>query len=165
MLASKINWVGKKNVKFICYYLTLVLILNEKLLFIISLSTGARVWAHPRAPQYHLEETNTPKFTSFKPLTIDKVKREIMSMKNKSCKCDQISTPMLKEIITTCLPTITHIVNMSLTIGDFITDWKLAIVRPSLKHLALNLYTRTTDLSQNYPSSPSWLSDACWYSY
>ena len=40
---------------------------------------------------------------------------------------------MLKEVITACLPTITHIVNMSLTREDFITDWKLAIVRPLLK--------------------------------
>ena len=54
-------------------------------------------------------------------------------MKNKNCDLDQISTQMLKEVITVCLPTITHIVNMSLTRGHFITDWKLAIVRPLLK--------------------------------
>ena len=40
---------------------------------------------------------------------------------------------MLKEVITACLPTITCIANMSLTRGDFITDWKLAIVRPLFK--------------------------------
>ena len=84
-------------------------------------------------PQYHLEKTNKPKFKNFKPLTHNKVKREIMGMK-KSCKLDQISTPALKEIIAACLLTITCIVNMSLTRGDFITDWKLAIVRPLLKN-------------------------------
>ena len=52
-----------------------------------------------------------------------KSKREIMSIKNKNCDLDQISALMLKEV-TACLPTITHIVNMSLTGGDFITDWK-----------------------------------------
>ena len=35
--------------------------------------------------QYYLKETNTPKFTSFKPFTNNKVKREILGMKNKSC--------------------------------------------------------------------------------
>ena len=54
-------------------------------------------------------------------------------MKNKNCELYQISTLTLKEIITACLPSITHIVNMSLSRGDFITDWKLAIVKPLLK--------------------------------
>ena len=54
-------------------------------------------------------------------------------MKNKNCEIDQISTLTLKEIITAYLPTITHKFNMSLTRGDFITHWKLAIVRPFLK--------------------------------
>ena len=89
--------------------------------------------------QYHLKETNTPKLTSFRPLTDDEVNREIMGMKNKNCELDQISGLMLKEVITACLPTTTYIVNMSLTRGDFITDWKLAIVRSLLKNLAPNL--------------------------
>ena len=59
-------------------------------------------------------------------------------MKNKNCELDQIRTLTVKEVITVCLPTITHIVNMSLTRGDFTIDWKLAIVRPLLKNLALN---------------------------
>ena len=71
-----------------------------------------------------------PKLTSSRTLTEDEVKKDIMSMKNKNCKLDQISTLRLKEIITACLPSITCIVNMSLTRGDFIIDWKLAIVKP-----------------------------------
>ena len=35
-------------------------------------------------PQYLPKETNTPKLTSFRPLTDDEVKREIMGMKNKN---------------------------------------------------------------------------------
>ena len=62
------------------------------------------------------------KLTSFRPLTDDEVKREIMGMKNKNCELDQMSTLTLNEVITACLPTITHIVNMSLTREDFITD-------------------------------------------
>ena len=84
-------------------------------------------------PQYHPKETNTPKLTTFRPLTDGEVKREIMGMKNKNCELDHISTLMLKGVITACLPTITCIVNMSLRRGHFITDWKQAIVRPLLK--------------------------------
>ena len=70
-------------------------------------------------------------------------------MKNKNCKVDQISTLTIKEIITTCMPSITHTGNMSLTRGDFITDWQLAIVKPlPLKKSAQNLCIETRDLSQ-----------------
>ena len=56
-----------------------------------------------RNPQYHpIEETNTPKLTSFRSFTDEEVKREIMCMKNKNCELDQISTQILKEINTTC---------------------------------------------------------------
>ena len=103
---------------------------------------------------YHPEETNTPKFTSFRPLTDDEVKREIMSMKNKTCELDQISTLMLKEVITACLPTITYIVNMSLTRGDH-HRLETGHGKTPLINLAPNLYTRTTDLTQTYPSSSS----------
>ena len=93
-----------------------------------------KIWqSFTGTPQYYPEETNTPKLTSFRPFTDDEVKRDIMSIKNKNCELDQIGTLMLKEVITVCLPTITCIVNMSLKRGDFITDWKLAIVRPLLK--------------------------------
>ena len=69
---------------------------------------------------------------------------------------------MLKEVITACLPTITCIVNMSLTRGDFITDWKLAIVIPLLKKPGSKPLHKTTGLSQTYPSSPSWLNNTCY---
>ena len=49
---------------------------------------------HPAIPS----RRNTPKFTSFKPLTNDDVKREIMGMKNKSCELDQISISTLKGL-------------------------------------------------------------------
>ena len=52
-------------------------------------------------------------------------------MKNKSCELDQIDTSTLKDILTVCLPTITQIVNISLTNGDFNEDWKTAIVKTS----------------------------------
>ena len=53
-------------------------------------------------------------------------------MKKKSCELDQIDTSTLKDIPTVCQPTITQIVSMSLTKGDFNEDWKTALVRPLL---------------------------------
>ena len=85
-----------------------------------------------------------PKLTSFRLLTEDKVKGEVMSMKNKNCELDQVSTLTLKEIITACLPSITHIVNMSLTREDFITDWKPATFKPLLNK------SRSEPLHRNY---------------
>ena len=55
--------------------------------------------------QYHPDETNTPKFTNFRPLTNDVVKREIISMKNQNYDLDQISTQMLKRLsLSVCQP-------------------------------------------------------------
>ena len=63
-----------------------------------------------------------PRFESFAPLTQEKVGREIMGMKIKSCESDQIDTSSLNEILTVCLPTITQNVNISLIKGDFNED-------------------------------------------
>ena len=63
-----------------------------------------------------------PRSESFAPLTQEEVRREVMRMKNKSCELDLIDTSTLKDILAVCLPTITQIVNMSLTNGDFNED-------------------------------------------
>ena len=62
-----------------------------------------------------------------------------MQMKNKSCELDTISTDKLKEIQDSYTDTITKIVNISLTNGEFCTQWKTAIVKPLLKKLGLEL--------------------------
>ena len=91
-------------------------------------------------PPYQPRKTDTPASESFAPLT-QEVRREIMGMKNKSCESDQTDTSALKRLFTVCLPTITQIVNMSLTKGDFNEDWKTAIIRPLLKNL-IGTYTQ-----------------------
>ena len=93
-------------------------------------------------------KTDMPRFESFAPLT-QEVRTEIIGMKNKSCKLDQMDTSTLKDILTVCLPAITQIANVSLTKGDFNEDWKTATVRSHIKKLDWNLYTKTTatDLS------------------
>ena len=84
-------------------------------------------------PPYQPRKSDTPRFESFVPFTREEVRREIIGMENKSCEVDQIDTSTLKDILAVCLPTITHIVNVLLTKGDFSEDWKIAIVRPLLK--------------------------------
>ena len=58
-------------------------------------------------------------------------------MKRKFCKLDVIHTNLLKELLPSCIGTITHIVNTSLTKGIFANNWKAAIVHPLLKNMAL----------------------------
>ena len=60
-------------------------------------------------------------------------------MKSKSCKLDAILTNLLKELLSSCIGTITHIVNTSPTRGIFANDWKTAIVCPLLKKHGLDL--------------------------
>ena len=99
-------------------------------------------------PLYQPRKTDMPIFESFAQLTQEEIRKKIIRMKNKSCELDQIDTSTLRDILVVCLPTITQIVNMSLTKGNSNEDWKTTIVRPLLKNLDWNLYTKTTDLSQ-----------------
>ena len=79
-----------------------------------------------------------------------KCKKEILEVKNNSCKLDIIPTTLLKEILPTCLHTITQIVNPLLIYGDFNGEWKTAIVRHLLKKIGLELihknYTPVSNL-------------------
>ena len=65
-----------------------------------------------------------------------------MQMKNKSCELDTISTEKLKAIQDSGINTITKIVNISLTNGQFCDQWKTAIFKPILKKLGLELINR-----------------------
>ena len=62
---------------------------------------------------------NIPQLNQFTPLKIEEVQKEIISMKSKSCKLDAILTNLLKKLLPSCIGTITHIVNTSLTNGIF----------------------------------------------
>ena len=56
-----------------------------------------------------------------------------MSMKNKSCELETC-TNLIKELLSSCIGTITHIVNTTLKKGIFTNNWKKAIVCPLLKN-------------------------------
>ena len=54
-------------------------------------------------------------------------------MPSKSCELDHMGTDKMKEVLHTCLPSITKIVNLSLEKGTFSNQWKTAIVKPLIK--------------------------------
>ncbi|PFX28126.1 hypothetical protein AWC38_SpisGene7167 [Stylophora pistillata] len=87
-----------------------------------------------------------------------------LSSAKKSCLLDPIPTTLLVEHLDVLLPTITRMINLSLSTGHFPDSWKLAIVRPLLKKAEQsyvdNRYKRnllTTMLDRAYRLSSSWL--------
>ena len=85
------------------------------------------------------ESVNVPRFRKLSVLSEEDVKKLILKMKTKTCELDVLPTAVLKQIIDKCLPSITKIVNLSLSVCIFSGNWKMAIVRPLLKKLGLEL--------------------------
>ena len=73
-----------------------------------------------------------PRLQDLLTLTNEEIERKILSMKNKTCELDTISTNLIKDILPAVLKTITQI-NMSLTTGTFPLNWNTAIIRPLIK--------------------------------
>ena len=59
-----------------------------------------------------------------------------MDKPTKSCKLDIIPTRLLKQVLHSCTPAITKIINLSLDKGDFSAQWKSAVVCPLIKSLS-----------------------------
>ena len=53
-----------------------------------------------------------------------------MEMPSRTCELDLIPTEFLKKVPVYCIPAITKVINLSLSMGDFYEEWKLAIARP-----------------------------------
>ena len=67
-----------------------------------------------------------------------------MMMKSKSCELDTVPTSILKEILPASLESLTTIVNLSVTMGEFSGKWKTTIICPLLKK------TRLEPINKNY---------------
>ena len=72
-------------------------------------------------------------------LTVDNIRKIIMSMPSKSCESDAVRTCLLKCILDKVAGVITSVINISLEQGIFARSWKSAIVRPLLKKAGLEL--------------------------
>ena len=73
------------------------------------------------------------KITSFWPLDKKEICNTIENMNPTACMTDPCDTRFLLKFKETIIDAITVIVNQSLTTGEFLDDWKMAIVRPLIK--------------------------------
>jgi hypothetical protein len=78
-------------------------------------------------------------FQSFQPVSEKDVKEVILKSKPTSCPLDPIPTSLLVESLDVLLPTITCLVNQSLTSGSFPDLFKSAVVKPLLKKPSLDV--------------------------
>ena len=90
-------------------------------------------------PRYTARPTDAPELVKFAPLSESQVSKIIASLKSKSCELDAIQTTIFKKMLPKVIPLITKIVNTSLGDGCFCREWKVAVVRPLLKKLGLQL--------------------------
>ena len=102
--------------------------------------------------KYHVDEAEqVPTFGEFEPLMEDEVTKVIMSMGSKSCERDPVPTNLLKEILPQVIKPITKIINTSLKSGIFASQWKVALVKPLLKKMGLELVTSNYHPVSNLP--------------
>ena len=101
----------------------------------------------------HNEPTDysVPQLRKFAPMTVKEVDLIIKQMKTKSCELDDIPTNILKQMLPQVIGLITKIVNLSLEEGVFCTNWKLAVVRPLLKKIGLELINSNYRPVSNLP--------------
>ena len=71
--------------------------------------------------------------TSFDQVSMDTIKKVITSTPSKTCALDPIPTTLLKHCIDELLPTLTNIVNMSLSTPCVPTSFKKATITPVIK--------------------------------
>ena len=84
-------------------------------------------------------------------MTTGEVRKIIMKMQMKSYESDPIRTEIPKTTLTKTLPIITKIMNISLEEGMFVSDWKIAIIRPLPKKTGLELIHSNYRLVSNLP--------------
>ena len=102
-------------------------------------------------PKFKPSQHNSSKsFANFTELVKDEVEK-IMSMSTKSCTLDILPTKVLKDIIKPLLPLPKKIINLSLTEGLFVEEWKVSIIHPLLKKLGLDLISKNYRPVSNLP--------------
>lgn len=82
------------------------------------------------APPPIFTDSSKEKLSSFKPTTLEEVKRIISGSPNKQCSLDPIPTWLLKKCSTVLAPFLVHVFNKSLSTGEFPGPLKSAVVTP-----------------------------------
>ena len=91
------------------------------------------------------EPNDIPQLTKFSSISEPDLCKIIKAMPSKSCELDYMGTDKIKEVLHTCIPSITKIVNLSLEKGAFSNQWKTAIVKPLIKAKKKAWHTQTAD--------------------
>ena len=93
------------------------------------------------------EPNDIPQLTKFSPISEPDLCKIIKAMPSKSCELDYMGTDKIKEVLHTCTPSITIIVNLSFEKGAFSNQWKTAIVKPLIKAKKGRAYTNYRPVS------------------
>jgi len=83
----------------------------------LRLSLGAL--STTMSPHSPAPSTIPPSFSTFKPATESEVSKILLNFPNKQSDSDPIPTWLLKKCASVLVPTITNIVNLSLSFGQF----------------------------------------------
>ncbi|XP_056001997.1 uncharacterized protein LOC130049040 [Ostrea edulis] len=88
-------------------------------------------------------DRSVPNLGSFKIQTQENVDKVVRSCANKACSLDATPTALLKNstVLSVVLPTITELVNTSLSTGVFPNELKRALVTPRLKKPGFDMRT------------------------
>ena len=84
-------------------------------------------------------------------MTQQEVHKIITSSKPTTCRSDPWPSTLVKMHVTTLLPVLTKLVNLSLTCGVFSTEWKTSIILPLLKKTGLALEKKNYRPVNNLP--------------
>lgn len=99
---------------------------------------------------YEHPDSNPPPF-KFRELTEKEIRLLVTELNTKHCELDPIPTKLFKDLLPVTLPIITKIVNLSLLTGQFSRHWKVALVKPLLKKLGLELVASNYRPVSNLP--------------
>ena len=80
-----------------------------------------------------IAQTSLTTEDSFHPVTITQLHTMIKTFKPTSCALDSIPTSLMLECLDDILPTLAHIINISILSYEFPTNMKTAIVKPLLR--------------------------------
>ena len=89
-------------------------------------------------PEYVPEHKDVPVMDKFLPIYQEEITETIFSMETKHCELDSIPTSVLKKLVPYIIVDITHVVNVSLSTGQFAIDWKCSCVNPLIKAMKLD---------------------------
>ena len=74
----------------------------------------------------------------FQPATVVEITKIITHLPNKQCDLDPLPTFLLKKCLSVLAPTITNIINLSLSTGEFPSNFKQSIITPLIKKPSLD---------------------------